>query len=323
MIGKALDLSIIIVNWNTKQLLLDCIASIYGTVKRSSFEIIVVDNASSDDSVKSVSRAYPDVRTIVNTKNLGFSKANNLALKQMQGRYAVILNSDTILKDSVFDDMMLFMENNPDVGICGPQLLNSDDSVQRSIGDFPVLLTEFMSKRLVRLLFPKTYNRAFHTRKTVFQKKSKVDVILGACMMVRKRAIESTGVMDEEYFFFYEETDWCYRMHNNGWRIYYLPEVKIYHLGGQSRKEINLRARAESWRSRYLFYKKNLHLSSWSWYGLILLGFLQTTYQFLVYTVLNMTTFYSVKRLRRRWNMFAYLLVWHLKGRPISMGIPR
>ena len=323
MTTKEIDLSIIIVNWNTKQLLLDCIASIYGTIKRSSFEVIVVDNASSDGSAEAVSHAYPAVKVLKNSLNLGYSGANNMAMRQMRGRHAVILNSDTYLKESSLDDMADFMEHYPEAGICGPQLLNADGTLQNSAGNFPVLLTEFTSKHLLKVLSPRIYYRAFGTKHTVFKEPAQVDVVLGACMMVRKRAIESVGIMDEDYFLFYEETDWCYRMRRSGWRTYYLPEVKVYHFGGQSRKEINLRSRVESWRSRYLFYKKNMHLTSCAWFGLLLLGFMQTAYQFLTYGLLNVVTLFSSKRIRRRWQMFAYLLAWHMRGRPVSMGIPR
>jgi GT2 family glycosyltransferase len=323
MTAREIDLSIIIVNWNTRQLLLDCIASIYKTVRRSSFEVIVVDNASMDGSVEAVSSAYPDVRVLKNSSNLGFARANNMAMKLMQGRYALLLNSDTYLKESSIGNMLDFMERHPEAGMCGPQLLNADDTKQNSVGDFPVLLTEFLSKRIIRVLFPKIYFRAFRTRLTVFREPTKVDVIIGACMMVRKKAIESVGLLDEDYFLFYEEIDWCYRMHRGGWQVYHLPDAHVYHLAGQSRKEINLRARAESWRSRYFFYKINLHMEPSAWNGLLLLGIVQTAYNFIIYTLLNVLTLFSVDRLRRRWQMFAYLLVWHIKGRPVSMGIPR
>ena len=112
-------------------------------------------------------------------------------------------------------------------------------------------------------------------------------------------------------------------MKKSGWRVYHLPEAEIFHLGGQSMKDINLRARTESWRSRYLFFRKNLCLSPPAWYGLLFLGFAQNAYQFTVYSVLNAVTLYTQKRLRKRWYMFAYLLAWHVRGRPVSMGIPR
>ncbi len=323
MTKNEIDLSIIIVNWNTKQLLLDCLASVYCTVHQVTFEIIVVDNASTDGSAEAVSREYPNVTLIVNPSNLGFAGANNRALKRMRGKYAVLLNSDTLLKESALENMVDFMERHPEAGLCGPQLLNSDETKQVSAGNFPVLLTEFMSKILVQYLFPKKYRAAFSTRHSAFDGPTQVDVVVGACMMVRRTAIEAVGMLDDEYFFLYEETDWCYRMHRAGWSVYHLPDVRIYHFGGQSRKEINLRSRAESWRSRYLFYKKNLHLSLLSWLGLLMLGIVQTAYQLLVYSILNVITLFSFKRLRRRWHMFAYLLVWHVRGRPVSMGIPR
>ncbi len=323
MTAKTIDISIIIVNWNTRQLLLNCLASIHKTVRRVSFEIFVVDNGSTDGSVEAVSSAYPAVNMIENSSNLGFARANNRALKRMQGRYAVLLNSDTLLKETSLERMLGFMERHPEAGMCGPQLLNPDDSKQNSVGDFPMLITEFVSRSLVRALFPRTYRKAFKTKHAVFTGPAVVDFVVGACMMVRKSAIDAVGRLDEDYFFLYEETDWCFRMHRAGWLVYHLPDAAIYHLGGQSMKEINLRARAESWGSRYLFLKKNLDLSPAAWRGLLLLGFVQNAYQFLVYSLLNLVTFFSLKRLRRRWHMFAYLLVWHARGRPVSMGMPR
>ncbi len=323
MNAKTPDISIIIVNWNTRQLLLNCLASIYDTVLRVSFEIFVVDNGSNDGSVEAVSRIYPDVNLLVNSSNMGFARANNRALKRMQGRYAVLLNSDTLLKKASLENMLDFMERHQEAGMCGPQLLGPNDSKQNSVGDFPMLITEFMSKSLVRALFPGIYRDAFKTKNAVFVEPVAVDFVVGACMMVRRSAIDTVGMLDEDYFFLYEEVDWCYRMHRAGWLVYHLPDIAIYHLGGQSMKEINLHARAESWRSRYLFFKKSLDLSSSAWFGLLLLGFVENAYQFLVYTLLNLVTFFSLKRLRRRWFMFIYLLVWHVRGLPVSMGIPR
>ncbi len=323
MIKNDIDLSIVVVNWNTKQLILDCLASIYRTVHHVTFEIIVVDNASTDDSAEAVCRAYPDITLIVNSSNMGFAGANNKALKRMRGKYAVLLNSDTVLTESALENMIDFMERHPDAGLCGPQLLNADGTKQTSVGNYPVLLTEFMSKMLVRYLFPEKYQAAFSTKQSTYDGPTQVDVIVGACMMARRTAIEAVGMLDDDYFFLYEEIDWCYRMHRAGWSVYHLPKVQIYHFIGQSRKEINLRSRAESWRSRYLFYKKTLHLSHISWFGLLFLGVAQTAYQLIVYSILNVITLCSFKRLRRRWFMFAYLLVWHLRGRPVSMGIPR
>jgi len=323
MTTNTIDLSIIIVNWNTKQLLLNCLASIYRTVHQASFELFVVDNNSTDGSVEAVVQAYPAVKVIANTANLGFARANNVALRKISGRYAVLLNSDTILKESALDQMYDFMEHHPHKGMCGPQLLNEDGSKQNSVGDFPTLLTEFMSKRLMRIVFPEKYRQAFKFKNVEFNGPAEVDFIVGACMVVRKAAMDQIGLLDEDYFFLYEEVDWCFRMKKAGWLVCHIPGSVVYHLGGRSMKEMNLRARVESWRSRYLFFKKNLNLSPVSWYGLLLLGFGQNLYQFLVYTLLNLVTLFSLKRLRRRWYMFFYLLAWHARGRPMSMGIRR
>jgi GT2 family glycosyltransferase len=318
-----IDLSIIIVNWNTKQLLLDCIASIYRTVRQASFEVFVVDNGSTDGSSEAVAQTYPGVQVIANGRNLGFAGANNIALRRMSGRYAVLLNSDTVLKETALERMLQFMEDHPRAGICGPQLLNGDGTKQNSTDDFPTLLTEFMSKNLIRALFPERYRRMVRSRSAALQSPTEVDFIVGACMMVRRTAMDAVGMFDEDYFFLYEEVDWCFRMNRGGWLVYHLPDAEIHHLGGQSMKEINLRARVETWRSRYLFFQKSLQLSPLGSLGLLALGVLQNVYQFLVYSFLNLITFFTFRRLRRRWLLFTYLLAWHVRGRPVSMGIPR
>ena len=258
------DLSIIIINWNTRRLLLDCIASVYATVKNVSFEMHVVDNGSSDGSTEAVAKAYPDVRIIANKANAGFASANNQAIRRMQGRYAVLLNSDTVLKEGSLDKMFAFMEAHPDAGMCGPQLLNEDGTKQKSVGDFPTVLSEFMSKGLMRLLFPGKFRDAFKFKDAVFQGPVVVDYIIGACMVIRKTAIDEVGMFDEDYFFNFEEVEWCLRIKKAGWEVYHLPDVEIYHLQNRSFTGINLKARAESWRSRYVFFNKSLKLSGLS-----------------------------------------------------------
>jgi len=323
MTTNNIDLSIIIINWNTKQLLLNCIASVYSTVHHLSYEIFVVDNGSADGSLEAVSERYPRVKLIASKINLGFAKANNLAIKKMSGKYAVLLNSDTILKQTSLEKTYDFLERHPRVGMCGLQLLNEDGSKQNSAGNFPTLLSEFASKKLIHVFFPEKYSQVFSPKKKDVNGFVSVDFIVGACMIARKAAIDEVGMLDEDYFFLYEEVDWCFRMKKSEWLVYYLPELEIYHLGGQSMKNINFRARVESWRSRYLFFEKSCELSTPARYGLLFLGILQNAYQFLLYILLNVVTLFAFKRLRKRLVMFAYLLLWHMRRRPISMGIPR
>lgn len=318
-----IELSIIIVNWNTRQLLLDCLASIYSTVRKASFEIFVVDNGSSDASVNAVRAAYPRVTVIANPANEGFARANNMALKVMQGSYAVLLNSDTVLKEGAFDAMFNFMEANPEAGMCGPQLLFEDGTKQNSVGAFPTLLTEFGGTTLARMLSPETVQKQPGKKTRELSGPTIVDFIVGACMMTRSSAIARVGMLDEDYFFCFEEIDWCLRMKKAGWPVYHLPEIEIYHLQNRSFTGINLRARAESWRSRYVYFSKNLDLSKNVSALLRLAGGVQTAFHFLEYGIFNILTLFRVKRLRTRWRLFAYLLVWHLRGRPVAMCLPR
>lgn len=318
-----LDLSLIIINYNTKKILLACLESIQNTVRHSSYEIIVVDNGSSDKSVEAVHRAYPSVTVIANKTNEGFAIANNRALGIMRGRYAVLLNSDTVMMEGALDRLLAFMDSCPEAGMSGPQLLNADGTNQTSYGRFPTLAGEFVSRRFLRLMAPRVYQHLFARCGLAQDRPHIVDFIIGACMVVRKDAIDKTGMLDEDFFFFYEEIDWCRRMHDDGWAVYHIPETKIIHLGGGSTKEVSLRARAESWRSRYLYFQKSLDLAPVSSMLVILIGMLQVAYHFIVYTLLGLVTLFTSRRLRRRWGIFSYLFLWHLRCRPISMCLPR
>ncbi|MEW6719167.1 MAG: glycosyltransferase family 2 protein, partial [Thermodesulfobacteriota bacterium] len=245
-----MDVSIVIVSWNTKELLLDCIASVYRTAEKARFEIIVSDNGSRDGSLEAVAEKYPEVRRIENSANLGFARANNIAIERMQGRYALLLNTDTVLKPGAPDRLFDFMESRPDAGMCGPQLLNTDGSRQTSFGTFPTIATEFLGRTVARFLFATPGARPGGSAAPVPDGPAEADFIIGACMMVRRSAMEAVGAFDPDYFFFYEEIDWCWRMRQAGWRIWFVPEAEVVHFGGQSAKNLNLRARAESWRSR-------------------------------------------------------------------------
>jgi GT2 family glycosyltransferase len=318
-----MDLSIIIINWNTRQLLLDCIDSVYRTVLQATFEIFVVDNGSSDGSVEEVRNAFPSVKVIANRSNQGFAKANNLALRQVQGRYAVLLNSDTLLKNTALETMLDFMDRHPEAGMCGPQLLNRDGSKQTSTGLFPTLLNEFASKAIVRLLSSGRSLKVQHAAPEGARAPHQVDFIIGACMMVRKTALAEVGLLDEDFFFFYEEIEWCQRMHTGGWPVYHLPAAEIFHYQKMSFTGINLKARAESWRSRYLYFKKSLDLSGFSYASLLIAGGILNTIHFFEYGLLNILTFFTQGNLRSRWYMFGYLMVWHVRGLPDSMCLPR
>ncbi|MBA3013542.1 MAG: glycosyltransferase family 2 protein, partial [Desulfobulbaceae bacterium] len=221
-----MDVSIVIVNWNTRQLLLDCLSSVYATIHELAFEVFVVDNASTDDSVKAVREFYPGVTVIQNTENLGFAKANNLALRIIRGNYALLLNTDAVLTAGAVERLFRFMEQNRAVGLACGQLLNADGSKQNSIANFPNLASFFCNETLLRLLLPKQ----FPSKRQEYSEPVEVESCIGACLMVRKQAMDQVGLLDERFFFFLEETDWAFAMKRAGWLAYFVPMAKIFHL---------------------------------------------------------------------------------------------
>ena len=301
-----MDISIVIVNWNTRDLLLDCLASVYATVKEMRFEVFLVDNASSDGSVEAVLAQYPQVRVIQNETNLGFAAANNKALRVMQGKYALLLNTDAIVTEGAIAKLFQYMGSHSDVAMACGQLLNADGSRQNSIANFPTLLTLLANETLLRILMPKR----FPSKRRDYPAPIPVESCIGACLMVRKEAMDAVGVLDERYFFFMEETDWAFAMHRAGWQSWFVPEAKIYHLQGQTAGD-NVEARKMFYRSRYQYLRK--------WYGdLVYLFGLAVLVRLLVNVALNVAGVLlslgidqgSRLRLRR----YAILFGWHFKG---------
>jgi GT2 family glycosyltransferase len=310
-----MDLSIIIVNLNTKDLLLQCLESVFQTGEEVEKEVFVVDNASTDGSRTAVEKRFPEVNFIQNQMNLGFAKANNQALKLSKGNYVLLLNPDTQIKKGAIEEMVLFMNAHPKVGVVGGQLLNSDGSKQNSIANFPSLATEFLNKSLLRWLFPKQ----FPGKERDYPEPIEVDSVIGACMMVRREAMEQVGLLDEDYFLFLEETDWCYRMKRAGWKIYHLPQAEIYHSQGKSVEAKKEKAKLEYYRSRYHFFKKNKGDLQWF---VLLIGLMIRLWIELIFTsIACLLTFFTIKKWRKKLSIYAYLLWWHLKGCPKGMGL--
>jgi GT2 family glycosyltransferase/serine/threonine protein kinase len=310
-----MDLSIIIVNWNTKKLVLDLLNSVKTTVKKISNEIIIVDNASTDGSVEEIRKKFPSVKIIENQENLGFAKANNQALKISSGKYALLLNSDTILLDGVVDELFYFMEENKDIGIAGVQLINPEGKKQNSFANEPTLLTELFNKSILKIFFP---NR-FPSKRRKYDRPIEVESIIGACMMVRRKAFEEVGLLDEDYFFFFEETDWCLRMRRGGWKVCHIPHLKIIHLQGQSAAILNPQARIEYFRSRYTFFRK--HRPRWK-YPILVTGLVfKLLINLSLLTIVNILTLFKVKKNIVRWNTYLKILWWHMLMMPDYQGL--
>jgi len=247
-------LSFIIVAWNRCELTLGCLRSIFENVQDVGFEVLLVDNASTDGTAEIVGREFPDVTVLVNKAHLGFAAANNVAIARARGRLLVLLNTDTKLTPGAVETMVDFMDSHPDVGVAGPQLLNEDGSKQNSIANFPCLATEFVNKALLRLLLPSRHPSKY------FGHDSPIDVesIIGACMVIRAEAAREIGLFDEDYYFFLEETDFCFRLKQKGWRVCHVPQAGVYHLKGASAEQRpGSAARIEYCRSMYTFFEKN------------------------------------------------------------------
>jgi GT2 family glycosyltransferase len=258
---KAKDLSICIVNWNTDELLTTCVRSVFETIQNVTVEVIVVDNASNDNSVQRCMAEHasdPRFNLLQLTDNLGFAGGNNRALQLATGRYILLLNPDTLVLPGALDSAVAFLDAYPECGVMGPRLLNRDGSAQPSVGNFPTLSGMFWEATRLRKLFPRI--RLFSRFKRIdmdYNQMQVVDQPSGACLFVRRSVVESVGPLDERYFMYYEEVDWCYRIKSAGWTIYYYPSISIIHLGGRSSSQ-NLDVRiVENALSKLRYFYKN------------------------------------------------------------------
>ena len=247
-------LSIVIVNWNTRELLAECLASIDAYPPPCACEVIVVDNASQDGSASMVEQRFPNVRVIANAVNRGFPAANNQAITVSGGRYVLLLNSDAAVLPGTLDRLVRFMDAHPKVGALGAKLLNPDGSFQASYADFPSLATELSlmtgaSRLLIGPHAPSPRPRPNETARPV-------DWVGGAAMLVRASALEGVGLMDEGYFLYSEETDWCWRFWQAGWEVWYDPDSAVIHHGGASTRQVSAPSYYRLYASKVRFFGK-------------------------------------------------------------------
>ncbi|WP_418791068.1 glycosyltransferase family 2 protein [Phosphitispora sp. TUW77] len=256
--GDDMDLSIILVNYNTRGLLRDCLKSVYDNKPGLEYEVFVVDNGSVDGSLKMLAKEYPQVRVIANGDNLGFAGANNKAIKQCLGQYILLLNSDTLIIDrDSFDNMVNYIATRPDIGILGCMLLNKDYSLQLSYGKFPTLGTEF-SQKFINFMFSRGGGPYYAKIAAEYREEHPVDWVTGACLLVRLEAVQQAGLLDERFFMYFEDVDWCRRINNCGWRIVYFPGARVIHLlGGSAPKQSNISVIYKESQLRYYHKHRN------------------------------------------------------------------
>ena len=279
------DLSIIIVNYNTWGLLKDCLISIFENQTDFSYRVVVVDNASSDGSVAMIKEHFPQAELIASEINGGFAYANNLGLRhvgfdnegklQVQAsRYAILLNPDTIIPATALDEMIKFMDAQPDVGAVGPKLVRLDGSLDLACRrSFPTPTVSFYRMVGLSKLFPRSrvfgrYNMTFVDPDELLE----VDSVVGAFMMVRREAIAQAGLLDETYFMYGEDLDWAYRIKAKGWKIYYNPAVTVIHVKRASSRR-SPKAQIEFYRAMDIFYRKFYAAGTPFWlHGLVIIG---------------------------------------------------
>lgn len=243
--------SVIIVLYNNEKTIESCLASIFRNKNINLQEVIVVDNASSDDSLEIVENFFPLISIIRNKNNLGFAKANNQALKQAKGNFIFLLNPDTEVISNALEEMVAYMEKHDDVGILGPKLINADGSVQKEINSFPKLLDSILVLLKLHRISP--FARIIYPNYD-YKKTQEAEHLMGSVLLIRKEVFEKIGFFDEKFFLWFEETDFEKRAKEAGFKIVYYPRAVVKHLVGHSTKQLNPIKRQAIWNQSLGYY---------------------------------------------------------------------
>jgi len=252
------DLSVIIVNWNVRDLLRRCLHSILANLPACQLEIIVVDNGSTDGSPEMVRTEFPQVHLMANPDNRGFTAANNQGLAVARGRYVLLLNPDTEVVGDALETLVAFADVHPDVGVVGPQLLNPDGTVQSSRRRFPTLATALLESTWLQPYAPRRLLARYYVLDRPDDEVQDVDWVTGAALMARREAVEQVGPLDEGFFMYSEELDWCRRFRAAGWRVVYLPTARVIHHEGKSSEQV-LPARHIHFQTSKIRYFRKYH----------------------------------------------------------------
>ena len=267
------QLSVVIVNYNVRDFLHNALVSLHKAMKGIKGEVFVVDNASDDGSVEMVRKRFPAVQCIVNKANMGFAKANNQALRKARGRLVLLINPDTVVQEDTLKVMLRFFEENSDVGVAGCKIMNPDGTFQlacrRSV---PTAWVAFTKISGLSSIFPKSrlfgkYNLTYFSPDETYE----VDAVSGSFMMVRREAFEKVGGLDEEFFMYGEDLDWCYRIQQEGWKIYYVHSTQIIHYKGESTRRSGIDEIKTFYEAMHLFVQKHLR-RSWPMTSVLRLG---------------------------------------------------
>ena len=251
--------SVVIVNWNVRKLVVNCLRSLIARNPSLILDISVIDNNSSDGSGELIRREFPQIKLIQNLENVGFSRANNQGIREAQGQYILLLNPDTLWVDDSLQRMVEYMNSHPEVGVLGPKLLNADaQSIQYwGARRLPRPLDTFFEYSKLSSIFPR--NRLFgrHLMGNWNHTDSReVECLSGACMLIRQQTLQEVGLLDENYPLYTEDTDWCYRVHLTNWKMYYFAEARLIHIGQQSSLQNRGKATINAVRGIYRYHRK-------------------------------------------------------------------
>lgn len=317
------DLTVIIVNWNVGHLVKDCLQSLYTLTRGVSFEVFVVDNLSRKGDLDAVMLTFPQVHYIFLDDNYGFAKANNVALKLARGKFIALLNPDTHLLNNAFDLMLAYMRERSEVGAVGPKLLTPEGGIQFDAGrNLPTLMTEFSQQFFLYKLFPKSRRwGTYYLGWWDHQDTREVGALCGACMVVRSEVIRQAGPLDENFFLYMEDVEWCYRIRHAGWRLTYLPEAEIKHLGAHSFAQNSVASRHASLRGCVLYFRKHHGLAAAVVArGFLLCGSILRIFLWLALSVVRRRRAEARDRVRCYIRTVVWALAGHLKDQPCPVG---
>lgn len=312
-----MDVSVILLTRNTCRQTREAIESVFSSADTLSKEIHVVDNASTDETASVLPVAFPEIHYSRMERNVGFARGVNLAARQAKGAFFLLLNSDARLEPDALRLAVEWMRANPSCGIAGAQLFYPDGKKQNSIANFPSLATELLNKSILRTLWPEQ----FPGKEQEYREPVEVESVIGAFFLVRREIWETLGGMDERFFFFLEETDFCLRARQSGFATMHLPQVRVRHGQGQTAKQDLPAARIEYWRSRYAYFAKHRNLATRIALRCGLL--LRLCVDSAVSGFLTVITFGRSLRWREKSAVHRALALWHLRGCPAGVGLPR
>jgi N-acetylglucosaminyl-diphospho-decaprenol L-rhamnosyltransferase len=250
------DVSIIIVSWNVAELLEACLNSVYDNTPDLSLEVIVVDSASSDNTVAMVTEKFPQVQMLAQSENVGFTRGNNIGLDVATGKYLFLLNPDTVILGDTIRQMMMYLDNHAQMGIVGPHTLNSDMTHQSTRRRFPTVGTAFFESTWLEGIAPRGLLNRYYVRDVADDAVADVDWVQGSALMARREVYEQIGGLDVGYIMFWEELDWCKRAKLAGWGVGYLGTSTIIHHGGKSTDQAGARKHIHFQESKLRYYKK-------------------------------------------------------------------